>query len=53
MWADIPTEVIEDGAKNFVKEAKSLSKKICNESCFQGLDASVKNFLVSVPLWQI
>ena len=28
MWADIQTEVMEDSAKNFVKETKSLSKKI-------------------------
>ena len=33
MWADIQTEVMEDSAKNFVKETKSLSKKIRDESC--------------------
>ena len=33
MWADIQTEVMEDSAKNFVKETKNLFKKICNESC--------------------
>ena len=50
MWADIQTEVMEDSAKNFVKETKSLSKKIRNESCSWGLEASMNNFLVSVPL---
>ena len=34
MWADIQTKVMEDGAKNFVKETKSLPKKIRNDSCF-------------------
>ena len=33
MWADIQTEVMEDSAKNFVKETKSLSKKIRDELC--------------------
>ena len=33
MWADIQTEVIEDCAKNFVKDTKSLFKKIRDESC--------------------
>ena len=41
---------MEDGAKNFVKEVKGLPKKVRDESCFKGLDAAVKNFLVSVPL---
>lgn len=50
LWNDIKTEVMEDGAKAFVKEVKSLSKKIRDEDCFKGLDAMVKNFLVSVPL---
>ena len=34
MWADIQTEVMEDSAKNFVKETKSWSKKIRDKSCF-------------------
>lgn len=41
---------MEEGAKNFVKEVKSLSKKVREEDVFKGVDAAVKNFLVSVPL---
>ena len=29
LWSDIRTEVMEDGAKTFVKEVKSLHKKVC------------------------
>eukprot|EP00877_Chromochloris_zofingiensis_P015255 jgi/Chrzof1/9984/Cz04g22250.t1 len=50
LWKDIQTEVMEEGAKNFVKEVKSLSKKVREEDVFKGVDAAVKNFLVSVPL---
>lgn len=50
LWNDIRTDVMEDGAKNFVKEVKSLNKKIRDEDCFRGVDDSVKNFLTSVPL---
>jgi len=28
LWSQIQTELMEDGAKNFVKEVKSLSKKV-------------------------
>lgn len=41
---------MEDGAKAFVKDVKSLPKRIREENCFKGLDKCVKNFLTSVPL---
>lgn len=50
LWADIRTDLMEEGAKAFVKEVKSLPKRIRQEDCYMGLDASVKNFLTSVPL---
>ncbi|GBF96391.1 dynein heavy chain axonemal [Raphidocelis subcapitata] len=50
LWKDIRTDEMEEGAKGFVKEVKALSKKVREESAFKGLDASVKNYLVSVPL---
>ena len=50
LWADIHTEIMEDGAKGFVKEVKGLPKWIREEHCYKGLDQSVKNFLVSIPL---
>ena len=50
LWNDIKTDLMEDGAKVFVKEVKSLPKNIRDEDCYIGLENSVKNFLVSVPL---
>lgn len=50
LWSNIDTTVMEDGAKNFVKEVKSLNKKVRDEDCFKGIDGVVKNFLTSVPL---
>lgn len=50
LWNDIRTDLMEDGAKNFVKEVKSLNKLVRDEDVFKGVDNSVKNFLVSVPL---
>eukprot|EP00891_Asterochloris_glomerata_P001316 jgi/Astpho2/1316/Aster-06188 len=50
LWSDIKTEIMEEGTKNFVKEVKSLNKKVRDDDCFKGLDNSVKNFLTSVPL---
>ncbi|KAI8464229.1 MAG: flagellar alpha dynein [Monoraphidium minutum] len=50
LWADIKTEEMEEGSKGFVKDVKGLSKKVREEGVFKGLDQSVKNFLVSVPL---
>ncbi|CAD7704939.1 unnamed protein product [Ostreobium quekettii] len=50
LWDDIKTEVMEDGAKAFVKEVKGLPKRIREENCFKGVDLSVKNFLTSIPL---
>lgn len=50
LWNDIRTEVMEDGAKGFIKDVKSLNKKIRDEDCFRGVDDLVKNFLISVPL---
>ena len=50
LWADIRTDLMEEGAKAFVKEVKSLPKRIRQEDCYLGLDGSVKNFLTSVPL---
>jgi dynein heavy chain len=41
---------MDEGAKNFVKEVKALPKKVRDEDVFRGVDAMVKNFLVSVPL---
>ncbi len=41
---------MEDGAKAFVKEVKSLNKKVRDEDVFRGVDSNVKNFLTSVPL---
>ena len=31
-------------------QVKTLNKKVRDEDCFKGVDNSVKNFLVSVPL---
>lgn len=50
LWDDIQTDVMEDAAKAFVKDVKSLPKRIREEPCFKGLDKCVKNFLTSVPL---
>lgn len=50
LWSDIRTDVMEEGAKQFVKEVKSLHKKVRDEDVFRGVDSAVKNFLVSVPL---
>ncbi|MEW5298846.1 MAG: hypothetical protein WDW36_001923 [Sanguina aurantia] len=50
LWNDIRTEVMEDGAKQFVKEVKLLNKKVRDEDVFRGVDSNVKNFLVSIPL---
>ena len=50
LWADIRTDLMEEGAKAFVKEVKGLPKRIREEDAYRGLDASVKNFLTSVPL---
>lgn len=50
LWNNINTELMEEGAKAFVKEVKGLPKWIREEQCYKGLDQSVKNFLVSVPL---
>ena len=50
LWNDIRTEVMEDGAKGFVKDVKALNKKVRDEDCFKGVDDAVKNFLISVPL---
>eukprot|EP00798_Chlamydomonas_sp_ICE-L_P023007 gene23007-30199_t len=50
LWNDIRTDEMEDGAKGFIKEVKGLNKKVRDEDCFRGVDDSVKNFLISVPL---
>jgi dynein heavy chain, axonemal len=50
LWADIKTDIMEEGAKAFVKDVKALPKRIRDEDCYKGLDNAVKNFLVSVPL---
>lgn len=50
LWSAINTDLMDEGAKNFVKEVKALPKKVRDEDVFRGVDAMVKNFLVSVPL---
>jgi dynein heavy chain, axonemal len=50
LWADIRTDVMEEGAKSLLKEVKGLPKRIREEDCYRGLDSSVKNFITSVPL---
>ena len=35
LWSDIKTEVMEEGTKNFVKEVKSLNKKVRDDDCFK------------------
>lgn len=50
LWNDIRTDLMEDGAKGFVKEVKTLNKKVRDEDVFRGVDNNVKNFLTSVPL---
>jgi hypothetical protein len=50
LWSDIRTDIMEEGAKQFVKEVKGLHKKVRDEDVFRGVDQAVKNFLVSVPL---
>ena len=50
LWNDINTTFMEDGTKAFQKDVKGLPKKIRDVDAYKGLDASVKNFLTSVPL---
>jgi dynein heavy chain len=50
LWTEIKTDLMDEGAKNFVKEVKALPKRVREEDCFKGVDLLVKNFLVSVPL---
>jgi dynein heavy chain len=50
LWGDIRTDMMEDGTKGYVKDVKGLPKKIRTADCYTGLDLSVKNFLVSIPL---
>lgn len=35
LWSDIKTEIMEEGTKNFVKEVKSLNKKVRDDDCFK------------------
>jgi dynein heavy chain len=50
LWDNIRTDMMEDGTKSYVKDVKSLPKKVRDRDCYVGLDLSVKNFLVSIPL---
>jgi dynein heavy chain, axonemal len=50
LWNDINTDAMEDAAKAFVKEVRSINKMIRDEDCYKGLDAMVKAFTTSLPL---
>jgi dynein heavy chain len=50
LWSAIDTSTMEDATKSFQKDIKALPKKLRATNAFIGLDDSVKNFLVSVPL---
>eukprot|EP00899_Mesostigma_viride_P003607 jgi/Mesvir1/13247/Mv18980-RA.1 len=49
-WEAINTDVVEEGAKAFVKEVRNLDKSLRDMDVFKGLDKSVKNFITSIPL---
>ena len=50
LWNAIDTEAMEDASRRFVKEVKTLPKQARLYNAFDGLDTSVKNFLVTIPL---
>jgi dynein heavy chain len=50
LWADIDTDMMEDGTKAFVKAIREFPKFMKVSKAHIGIDGLVKNFLIVVPL---
>lgn len=49
-WANLDTEVLEDSAKGLVQSLRKLPKTVRQSDAYQGMDRSVKEFVVTCPI---